>query len=81
MIDEAALGDLLVEGTITAGLDVFEEEPLGDARLLDLPNVVLSPHIGSATRRTREAMTRLLVDNLVAAAECQPLPTPVRVPA
>jgi lactate dehydrogenase-like 2-hydroxyacid dehydrogenase len=46
-------------------------------RLLRMPNVVLTPHTGSATHRTREAMTRVLVDNLLAAAEGRSLPTPV----
>jgi glyoxylate reductase len=81
IVDENALVEALSAGRITAGLDVFEDEPNVPARLLELPNVVLSPHIGSATRRTREAMTRLLVDNLLAAAGGRPLPTPVAVPA
>ena len=45
--------------------------------LLDLPNVVLTPHLGSATQETREAMTRVLVDNLLAAEAGRPLPNPV----
>jgi glyoxylate reductase len=77
VVDEAALIDLLEEGAIAAGLDVFEREPRVPERLLRLPNVVLSPHVGSATRHTREAMTRVLVDNLLAAAAGRPLPTPV----
>jgi glyoxylate reductase len=81
IVDEDALVDALVAGGIAAGLDVFDDEPRVPARLLDLPNVVLSPHIGSATHRTREAMTRLLVDNLLAAAGGRPLPTPVAVTA
>jgi lactate dehydrogenase-like 2-hydroxyacid dehydrogenase len=81
IIDQQALVELLVAGAITAGLDVFEEEPRVPAELLALPNVVLAPHIGSATRQTREAMTRLLVDNLLAAAGGRALPTPVPVPA
>ena len=47
------------------------------AELLELPNVVLTPHLGSATWETREAMTRVLVDNLKAAAAGKELPNPV----
>ena len=77
LVDEPALVDALVSGSLTAGLDVFDEEPNVPAALLGLSNVVLAPHIGSATRATREAMTRVLVDNLMAAADDRPLPTPV----
>ena len=45
--------------------------------LLDLPNVVLAPHIGSATVETRAAMTRLVVDNVLALERGEPLKTPV----
>jgi glyoxylate reductase len=81
VVDQEALIDALVTGVITAGLDVYDGEPRVPERLLDLPNVVLSPHLGSATRHAREAMTRLLVDNLLAAADRRRLPTPVAVPA
>jgi lactate dehydrogenase-like 2-hydroxyacid dehydrogenase len=66
LVDEPALVAELVSGRISAGLDVFAHEPEVPAELLELPNVVLAPHIGSATRQTREAMTRLAVDNLLA---------------
>jgi glyoxylate reductase len=66
IVDEQALVAELVSGRISAGLDVFAHEPEVPAELLELPNVVLTPHIGSATRQTREAMTRLVVDNLLA---------------
>jgi len=68
IVDEDALVRELVSGRIEAGLDVFAHEPMVPAALLDLSNVVLTPHIGSATEETREAMTRVLVDNLLAAA-------------
>lgn len=69
VIDEAALIDALRNGTIhAAGLDVFAQEPLpADSGLLDLPNVVALPHIGSATHETRYGMAECAVDNLIAA--------------
>jgi glyoxylate reductase len=66
IVDEEALVRELVSGRLRAGLDVFAHEPSVPRELLDLPNVVLTPHIGSGTRATREAMTRVLVDNLLA---------------
>jgi lactate dehydrogenase-like 2-hydroxyacid dehydrogenase len=67
VVDEAALVQALQSGTIlAAGLDVFEQEPRVPDALIALPNVVLLPHIGSASRHTRAAMGQLLVDNLVA---------------
>ena len=77
IVDEQALVNELVSGRIRAGLDVFAHEPHVPPELLELPNVVLTPHLGSATQETREAMTRVLVDNLRAAAEGRPLPNPV----
>jgi glyoxylate reductase len=56
---------------------VFAHEPEVPRELLDLPNVVLTPHIGSATRQTREAMTRVVVDNLLAVERGEPPVTPV----
>src|SRR5207237_9092274 len=66
IVDEDALVRELVSGRIEAGLDVFAHEPEVPRELLALPNVVLTPHVGSATEETREAMTRVLVDNLLA---------------
>ena len=66
IVDEGALVRELVSGRLEAGLDVFAYEPNVPQELLGLPNVVLTPHIGSATAETREAMTRVLVDNLLA---------------
>jgi glyoxylate reductase len=77
IVDERALVAELVTGRISAGLDVFAYEPEVPRELLDLPNVVLTPHIGSATRQTREAMTRLVVDNLLAVERGEPPLTPV----
>ncbi len=65
LIDEAALAVALRDGVIAAaGLDVYEREPAVDAALIDLPNVVLLPHLGSATLETREAMGMKVADNL-----------------
>jgi glyoxylate reductase len=77
IVDEPALVHELRSGRISAGLDVFAHEPAVPAELLDLPNVVLTPHIGSATRQTREAMTRLAVDNVLAVGRGDPPLTPV----
>lgn len=67
IIDDAALAEALQKGTIAAaGLDVFEGEPVVHPALLALKNVVLTPHIASATRSTRLAMANLAADNLVA---------------
>ena len=77
ILDEEALVAELVSGRIRAGLDVFAHEPDVPRELLDLPNVVLTPHIGSATRQTREAMTRVVVDNLLAVERGEPALTPV----
>jgi glyoxylate reductase len=77
IVDEDALVRELVSGRISAGLDVFGTEPDVPGELLTLPNVVLTPHIGSATIETRSAMTRLVVDNVLAAERAAPLLTPV----
>lgn len=73
IMDEAALTAELVSGRLRAGLDVFTHEPHVPEELLELPNVVLTPHLGSATRQTREAMTRLVVDNVLAFERGEPL--------
>jgi glyoxylate reductase len=77
VVDEDALVDELESGRISAGLDVFVHEPHVPERLRGLPNVVLTPHIASATKETRAAMTRIVVDNVLAFQRGEPLPTPV----
>lgn len=78
LIDEDALIAALAEKRIAgAALDVFASEPHIPARLLELPNVVLTPHIGSATADTRRAMGRLVISNLKAHFGGQPLPSAV----
>ncbi len=67
VVDERALVEALKAGTIAgAGLDVYENEPALTPGLIDLENVVLSPHLGSATLETRTAMALLATENLLA---------------
>jgi glyoxylate reductase len=67
VVDEASLADALAEDRIfAAGLDVYEEEPEVHPRLLELENVVLAPHIGSASVETRDKMAALAAENIVA---------------
>ena len=77
-VDEAALIAALESGAIAAaGLDVFAKEPGLDPRFLALENVVLAPHLGSATRETRTAMADLAVSNVLAVLDGRPPLTPV----
>ena len=70
IVDDLALAQALKEKKIfAAGLDVFEGEPAVNPELLKLSNVVLTPHIASATEKTRRAMVNLAIDNLCAALE------------
>jgi glyoxylate reductase len=78
IVDEAALVQALRSGAIAgAGLDVFEHEPQVDPGLLELENVVLSPHLGSATIETRTAMAVLAAQNVAAVLRGEPPLTPV----
>jgi glyoxylate reductase len=76
IVDQRALARALHEGAIAgAALDVTDPEPLGpEDPLLSAPNLIVVPHIGSATRAARERMTDLAVDNLLAALEGRPMP-------
>ena len=78
LVDEEALIACLTEGKLGgAALDVFADEPRVPEALMALPNVVLSPHMGSATEKTREGMGDLVVRNLAAHFAGRPLLTPV----
>ena len=78
VVDEGALVAALAEGRLgSAGLDVFAREPHVPEALLAMENVVLMPHMGSATRQTRAAMAQLVIDNVDAFFAGKPLLTPV----
>ena len=78
IVDDAALAQALRDGRIAAaGLDVFEGEPQLNADLLRVPNVVLTPHIASASVPTRLAMANLAADNLIAYLQDKKLLTPL----
>ena len=80
VVDQAALVARLLDGRLGgAGLDVFEQEPQVPEALFDLPNVVLTPHVASATVETRTAMARLMLDNLHAHFSDRPLLTPLHL--
>ena len=81
IVDDAALAVALREQRIAAaGLDVFEGEPSVHPDLLTVPNVVLTPHIASATVPTRRAMANLAADNLIAFFDGRGPLTPVNQP-
>jgi glyoxylate reductase len=78
VVDEAALAWALRNHLIAgAGLDVYEREPEVHPDLLSLENVVLAPHLGSATTETRTAMADLAASNVIAVLSGQAAPTPV----
>ncbi|HXF78751.1 MAG TPA: 2-hydroxyacid dehydrogenase [Usitatibacter sp.] len=78
VIDEAAMIEALKSGKLgAAGLDVFDKEPQVPAELLALDNVVVQPHVGSATHPTRTAMGQLVIDNIAAHFAGKALLTPV----
>jgi glyoxylate reductase len=78
VVDEGSLADALESGRIfAAGLDVYEEEPKVHPKLLEVENVVLAPHIGSASMETRDRMATLAAENLRAVLSGEPAKTPV----
>jgi glyoxylate reductase len=78
LVETEALAEALERGTLgAAGLDVYESEPDVPGSLLAAPRCVLLPHIGSATRKARDAMARLVAENVIAALEGEKLPNPV----
>jgi glyoxylate reductase len=78
LVDEAALAAALRRRRpAAAGLDVYEREPAVDAELLRLDNVVLLPHVGSATAAARDGMARLVAENVIAVLAGRPAVTPV----
>jgi len=82
IVDDAALAEALAAGRIAAaGLDVFEGEPKVHPALLQVKNVVLTPHIASASVATRRAMANLAADNLIAALTGGMPPTPINAEA
>jgi lactate dehydrogenase-like 2-hydroxyacid dehydrogenase len=79
IVDEAALAAALAEGRIAAaGLDVYDGEPAVNPTLMALENVVLAPHLGSATEEGRVAMGERALANIAALAEGRPLPDEVK---
>lgn len=82
IVEEAALVEALRNGPLgSAALDVYENEPQVHPGLLELDNVTLVPHLGSATVETRAAMAELAAANAIAAVRGEPLPTPVPAPS
>ena len=78
IVDQQAMADALREGVIAgAAIDVTDPEPpAADDQLLAAPNLIVTPHIGSATSNARSRMTELAVANLLAALDGQPMPHP-----
>jgi len=75
VVDEGALAEALGAGRLrAAGLDVFEREPEVHPRLKQLPNAILTPHIGSASQRSRQMMTEMVSANLRAILAGEPAP-------
>jgi lactate dehydrogenase-like 2-hydroxyacid dehydrogenase len=78
LVDEAVLIEALETGKIlSAGLDVYAQEHHVPQRLIDLPQVVLLPHVGSSSVLTRKAISQLVIDNLDALAQGKKPLTPV----
>lgn len=81
VVDEAALADALARGALRgAGLDVYEHEPRVHPALMDRDDVMLLPHLGSATTETRAVMAELALANCVAVLKGEPPKTPIPLP-
>lgn len=79
IVDEHALAEALEDKKIfAAGIDVFEFEPNPVAKLLELDNIVFTPHIASATHEAREAMAECVAENIIAVLHGRPAKTPVK---
>ena len=82
VVDEAALADALARGALRgAGLDVYEHEPRVHPALMERDDVMLLPHLGSATTETRAVMAELALANCVAVLAGQPPKTPIPLPS
>jgi glyoxylate reductase len=78
LVDTTAVAAALREGRLgAAGLDVYEDEPEVPAEILAAPRAVLTPHIGSATVKARDAMARTVAENVIAVLDGRPPPNPV----
>jgi glyoxylate reductase len=78
LVDATALAEALRESRLSgAGLDVYEHEPEVPAELLELEQVVLAPHIGSATATARDGMAQIVAENVIAVLEGRAPLTPV----
>jgi lactate dehydrogenase-like 2-hydroxyacid dehydrogenase len=78
LVDSAALAAALRDGPLgAAGVDVYEHEPEVPAELVALENVVLVPHLGSATAKARDGMARAVAENVIAVLDGRPPPSPV----
>ena len=79
LVDSGALAAALRDGRLAAaGLDVYEREPEVPAELVALENVVLAPHLGSATAKARDGMARAVAENVIAVLDGRPPPSPVQ---
>ncbi len=82
IVDEAALADALRNGRLAAaGLDVFADEPPFESELLDLPNVIVTPHVGGISHRSIAAMNEMATRSVIAVLRGEVPPNIVNKPA